>query len=250
MVNLARLVFTLTILCFSAFVFGQRVVGVVKDVKNRLPISDAQVITLKATILTDKNGEFTLENVRSGDRLAIRIMGYETTESIIYKLTDTLRLYLKEDAIALQEVMIKGKRNYKLDSLSLRKEYARAFEYKGPGFSDMFIEKGNLKDEYVPSFTNPRSTASMVSLNLVQVASFFGKKKAQKAKLKKTLLRDEEFNYVDHVFSNENVKSITGLEGEELVKFMNQYRPPILTLKKMTGYELNLYIKKSFEEYV
>ncbi len=250
MVNLSRLVFTLMMLVFSPSIFAQDVKGVVRDVMSRKPIANAQIITSKATILTNNEGGFTLSEIRVGSRIAIRIMGYETVEVTINKPTDTLRIYLKQNAIYLNEVSIKAKRNYKLDSLYLRKEYASSFAYKGPSISDMFVEKVIWPDDYVPSFTNTRSTASMVSLDLLQIAGLFGKKKVQKTRLKQTLLRDEQLNYVDEVFSKDKVKLLTGLEGEALIKFMNLYRPSIITLKKMTGYELTVYIKKSYEEFL
>ncbi len=250
MVNLFRLAFTLMMLVFSASVFAQDVKGVIRDVMSRKPIANAQIITSKATILTNNEGGFILSDIKLGSRIAIRIMGYETAEVTINKPADTLRIYLKQNAIYLNEVLIKTKRNYKLDSLDLRKEYASSFAYKGPNISDMFIDKVVWPDEYVPSFTNLRSTASMVSLNLLQVASLFGKKKVQKTRLKQTLIRDEQLNYIDEVFSKDKVKLHTNLEGEALIKFMDLYRPSIVSLKKMTGYELTLYIKKSYEEFI
>jgi hypothetical protein len=250
MFNLARLAFILMMLCTSTSLLAQNVKGIVRDVTSGLPISNAQIITSKTIILTNNKGEFILENIKLGTPIAVRIMGYETFELMVKDLNDTLKIYLKQSAIALKEVQIRTKRNYKLDSLNLRKEYASAFGYKGPSFSDMFIEKGGRKNEYVPSFTNPRSTASLVSLNLLQVATLFGKKKARNTRLKEALLRDEELNYVDHAFSKDNVKSITGLDGEQLIKFMDFYQPSALSLKKMTGYELTLYIKKSYEEFI
>jgi hypothetical protein len=245
-----KLIFALLI-GYSAAVYAQDLKGVVKDVNSRLPIANAKIITSKVTILTNSEGKFTVGNFKPGDFIAIRIMGYVTTEVTVDKLGDTLRIYLKQDPIALQEILIKGKRNYKLDSLNLRKEYASAFAYKGPSFTDMFIEKGGRKNDYVPSFTNPRSTASLVSLNLFQVASLFGKKKVQNTRLKQTLIRAEQLNYVDEVFSKDKVQSLTGLKEEEaLIKFMNLYRPSIVTLKKMTSYELTVYIKKCYEEFL
>jgi hypothetical protein len=249
MFRLIKLVFLL-VFSGSLSVFSQNVKGVVKDATSRLPISNVQIITLKATVLTNSKGEFILSSMKLGDPIAVRIMGYETVELKLKNITDTMWVYLKQAAIVLNEVQIYTNRNYKLDSLKLRKEYAGAFVYKGPNFSDMFIEKAWRKDEYIPSFTNPRSTASMVSLNLLHVASLFGKKKVQNTRLKETLLRDEELNYVDHVFSNDKVESITGLNGEQLIKFMDIYRPTVLSLKKMTGYELTVYIKKSYEEFM
>ena len=244
-----RLKLIFILLALSTSVTAQELKGVVRDVLSRLPIANAQVITLKATILTNNKGEFILSKVKLGDPIAIRIMGYETKELTINKLTDTLRVYLMQDAISLKEVQIKSKRNYTLDSLAIRKEYASSFVYKGPSISDMFIEKVIWPDDYVPSFTNTRSTASMVSLDFLQIVSLFGKKKVQKTRLKQTLLRDEELNYMDYAFSKDKVKLLTGLGGEQLLTFMNRYRPSALTVKKMTGYELTIYIKKSYQEF-
>ncbi len=215
---------------------------------SRSPIANAYVISSKATVLTDKNGGFLFSNAKIGDRIAVRMMGYETAEVVINRTTDTLLIYLKQDAIALKEVNIKTSRNYKFDSLALRKEYANVFAYKGPSFSDAFVKRDPSYNSPF-GFSNPRSTASIVSLNVLQVFNLIGRKKTQTTKLKEILLRDEELNYIDEVFSTKKVKSLTGLEGEELTKFMNLYRPSTITLKKMTGYELTLYIKKSYEEF-
>lgn len=248
MIRLIKLVFILLLGSFTS-VLAQNLKGVVKDEQTRFPIVNAQIITPKIIILTNNEGEFVLGNVKLGDRIAIRILGYETLELTIHKLIDTLRVYLRQDAITLNEVQIRAKRNYKLDSLTIRKEYANAFAYKGPSFSDMFIGRDPNYDSPF-GFTNPRSTASLVSLNVLQVVSLFGKKKSQTTRLKETLLRDEELNYVDHVFSKEKIKSITDLDGDELIRFMDLYRPSILSLKKMTGYELTLYIKKCYKEFI
>lgn len=228
---------------------AQDLKGIVKDVNSRLPIANAQIITKNATIKTNNEGVFVLKGASMGTRIAVRIMGYETVEVVLNKLMDTLQIYLKQDAILLKEVEIRKSRNFKLDSLAIRKEYANAFAYKGPSISDMFIER-DINYDSPFGFTNPRSTASLVSLNVLQVLKGFGKKQAQTTRLKQTLIRDEELNYIDHVFSKDKIKSLTGLEGEELLQFMNSYRPSILQLKKMTGYELTLYVKKSYEEFV
>lgn len=247
MFRLVILTISLLFTC-STTVLAQNLYGIVKDVVSRSPIANAYVISSKATVLTNNSGAFVLSNVKVGDRIAVRIMGYETAEVIINRTTDTLSIYLKQDAIALKEVNIKTSRNYKLDSLAVRKEYANVFAYKGPSFSDAFIERDPSYNSPF-AFSNPRSTASIVSLNVLQVFKLIGKKRTQTTKLKEILVRDEELNYTDEAFSTKKVKSITGLEGEELTEFMNRYRPSIITLKKMTGYELTLYIRKSYDEF-
>ncbi|MGF1922588.1 MAG: carboxypeptidase-like regulatory domain-containing protein [Bacteroidia bacterium] len=233
---------------FSVSLHGQEVFGIVRDANSRLPIANAQVITANRTVLTDTKGRFTLINMRIGTAVAVRIMGYQTVELKINHLKDSILVYLRQGALQLDQVEVRTKRNYKLDSLALRKEYANAFVYKGPNVLDMFIEK-DINYDSPFGFSNPRSTASIASLNVLQILNLFGKKQTQTTRLSRTLIRDEELNYIDYAFSKEKVSSITGLNGEALLKFMNLYRPNIMSLKRMTGYELTLYIKKSYEEF-
>lgn len=235
----------------STQLFAQNINGFVKDAVTKLPISNAQVISATHTILTTNTGQFTIGNLKMGETIAIRMMGYETAELTIggKMLTDSVYIYLKQDIVALKEIMVKTNRNYKLDSVSLRKEYAKVFTYKGPGFTDMFIKRDpGYRSPF--AHVNPNSTTSLVSLNVLQVVSLLTKKKEQNTKLKKLLLKDEHVAYVDHLFSKTKITSLTKLSGDSLVTFMNLYRPSIPTLKKMTDYDLNIYIKKSYKEFI
>lgn len=227
---------------------AQTLNGIVFDALTKKPISNAQIITSLSTNLTSTIGAFKLHNVRTGDKFAVRMMGYETTEFTVNKITDSLRIFLKQSILQLNEVMVKTKRNYKNDSLNLRKEYAAIFAYKPPKFTDMFIK---VDPNYRSPFphVNPNSTSAIVKLNVLSVLSFVGKKKNPSSKFKATLLQTEETNYIDNLFSKEKVVAITELHGDSLSTFMNTYRPSSLKLKKMTDYELMQYIKLSFLEF-
>lgn len=246
-----RIFLLLTFLFFSNQVLAQQLKGFVKDAKTRVLIQNAKIITARTTTLTNEAGKFNLTNVAAGDKIAVRIFGYETQELTISNqmLADSARIYLHQSIFLLNEVAIQTKRNYKNDSLRLRKEYAAVFAYKPPDFTDMFIK---VDPSYRSPFANinPNSTASILKFNALSAFRLFGKKNKTTSKFKSILERDEETNYVDHLFSKEKVQEITQLEGEDLVKFMNKYRPSILELKKMTGYELVQYIKKSYAAYI
>lgn len=95
------------VLAYPVSLHAQNLSGVVKDVFNRSPIANAYVITPKVTVLTNSKGQFTLSNMKVGDRLAVRIMGYETSEMVIRQLTDTLLVYLnKKSYDEFQEVKL------------------------------------------------------------------------------------------------------------------------------------------------
>jgi len=153
-------------------------------------------------------------------------------------------------SILLKEVTINGFRNYKQDSLNLRKDFARAFQYKPPGIKDIFIPKAAaFNSTPTPYYKAQNSTASIVSLDVLSLIGFLGRKKASLSKTQKTLLERENANYVNQFFSKEKVQGVTGLKGDSLQHFMQQYRPTTAQINKMTDYELLMYIKKSCQEY-
>jgi len=223
----------------------------VKDSSSHLPINNVQVISTNETVLTDINGKFNLSKGKAEDRISFRIMGYETHEIILpnQPSKDSLQVYLKAATIDLKEITIRTNRNYKLDSLTLRKEFSNVFNYKGPAVKDMFV---TIDPNYKPplALVKPASTASIVSVNVLQVFSLFGKKKVQTTKLKQILLKDEEANYVDQVFSKTKIQLVTLLKGDSLQTFMQRYRPSAIEARKMSGYLMELYIKKSYAEFI
>lgn len=243
-----RFLFVFVFLINTFTVFSQELNGKVVDATSQLPISGVQVISHNATTTTNEQGFFRLAKVQGGQKIGFRVMGYETYEiTFSNDLTDTLRIGLKPNKIiVLNEVTIKTARNYKLDSLKLRKEYAREFNFKGPSIMDMFIQRSPNARSNLP-YAN--STASLVGVNLLQVFGALGKKKQATTRLREALLRDEEANYINQFFSKEKIEELTPLRGDSLLRFMQKYRPSILQAKSMSGYEMVLYIKRSFTEF-
>lgn len=84
-----------------------KVSGVVEDALG--PITGATVIVKGTTngIVTDMNGNFTLENVEKGNIIQISYIGFVTQE-IPYTGQTTLKILLKEDSKALEEVIVVG----------------------------------------------------------------------------------------------------------------------------------------------
>jgi hypothetical protein len=243
----------LSILIFFIFVsnhvFSQQLIGLVIDEATKQPIKNARVTTSSYDTYTTSTGSFKLNGVRFGDTVTVTHLGYDLycfKYGNCFK-TDTMLILLKVASIALQEVRINGIRNYTLDSLNRRKEYAPFFAYKAPKFKDIFITKSpNVSTNYSP-FQN--STSTLVSVNLLSVIGLLSKNNAPVSKMQKQLLKDEEYNYVDHVFSREKVQFLTSLKGDTLESFMNEYRPSIKEAKQMTDYQLILYIKKSYDTF-
>lgn len=245
-----RLILLILLVYFSNQLYAQQVTGLVVDETTKTPIINATVRSSSYTTFTTATGRFSLNNVHFGDTITISHMGYESyyfayTNSSI---SETLLILLKVSPIALREVTIKGIRNYTQDSLNRRKEFASVFAHKAPKFKDIFINRStNTSAHYYP-FQN--STATLVSVNLLSVIGLLTKNKTPVSKLQEKLLKEEEYNYVDHVFSKQKVQALTSLKGDSLQNFMNEYRPSIEKAKQMTDYQLLLYIKKSYGEFI
>jgi hypothetical protein len=244
----------LLLLLFFAFPisgFAQTISGVVKDFNTHLPIANVQIITIGGVVFSNPEGEFSVRKLSVGDKISFRLMGYETVEikvePVMFTSVETIYLHISE--VSLNTVTIRSKRNYRLDSLNFRKEFAREFSFKKAGINEMFV---TVNPEYRPplALRKPSATSSIASVNLLQVFSLFNKKSNQGAKLKETLVEEEKAKYVDHIFAKNKIIALTKLHGDSLDLFMQRYRPLPLSVKKMNEYEMTLYIKKSYSEFV
>jgi hypothetical protein len=244
-----RLFILIIFVFLSNQVFSQHLTGYIIDNVTKRPIKNALVATSSKNTYTTSTGSFVLKNFHSGDTVIVSHLGYEAyyIKHSNRSKTDTLLISLKSSSIVLEEVRISGIRNYTLDSINRRKEYAAFFAYKAPKFKDIFITKSpNVPTQYSP-FQN--STSNLVSIDLLSVLGLLSKNNAPVPKMQKQLLKDEEYNYVDHIFSKEKVQSLTSMKGDSLQNFMNKYRPSIKELKQMTDYQLIIYIKKNYETF-
>ncbi|WP_113651553.1 carboxypeptidase-like regulatory domain-containing protein [Pedobacter namyangjuensis] len=231
-------------------VFAQKLSGFVKDAVSHNPIANAQVHTVKNTVITDAQGKFELADVKAGDKFSIRIMGYEIKELTVVAVNPApITVYLNLDAVSLNTVVISTKRDYKKDSTDIRNQFASVFAYKPPSFTDMFV---TVDPSYRSPHANinPNSTASILRFNALSAFKLFGKKNKQTSKAKEMLLSDEREKAIDNRFSKEFVMSVVPLTGNDLLAFMDKYRPKPNDLKQMNGYELVGYIKKSYAEFI
>jgi hypothetical protein len=240
----------LVLMLLSSNLFAQRIAGIVIDKNTYLPVGNAFVGTRSSQGISNLQGKFILGSIKPGDTLRITCVGYKPYQMVTgFLKTDTLRCYIDPASTVLNEVRIKAKRNAKADSLRNRREYASVFNYRGATVKDAFITRST---KYVPSnnITADKSTATILSVNLLSVIDMLGDHKTPQSKLQKVLLKDEENEYVDRFFSPEKVSSVTNLKGDSLQNFMNQYHPDIKKVKKMNDYDMVTYIKDSYSQYV
>lgn len=127
-------------------------------------------------------------------------------------------------------------RNYKMDSLQNRKDYAKVFDYRKPGIS---INRA------------PYSGQPGVGIDLNQLIGMFQfKKNRRMLAFQQRLITEEQEKFIDHRFTKALVRKITNTTGERQADFMKKYRPSYEFLTIASDYELAEYIKLAWENYL
>lgn len=241
----------LMLMLLPLHLLAQHIEGVVLDKATNQPIAYPTVSDAKSIISTGSDGKFTLNGVYPGDTIRVSSIGYKPYKMGVDVSTPKIVIiYLQQTSILLRNVTVKAKHDVKADSLRTRKEFAKVFTYKSPTFMDMFVPIDPYVYKPNDYITATNSTTTLVSVNLLAVLSLLDKKKDPTSKLQQTLLKDEESDYVDRVFSKQKVTDITNLKGDSLLDFMDDYRPTLKQAKTMTDYDMMLYIKKDYAEFI
>ena len=246
-----KLLIALWLMAWCPTLHGQQLSGLVLDRNTLLPIPHTTITTLKQIAFSSAKGLFTVYDLRHGDTIKITCIGYKS-HFLVYsqKVLDTIAVYLEQTTTSLKSVVIIGRRPSNTDSIKLRKEFAPVFNYKGTTFKDVFMPNSNNILPYNDFITSTNNMTTLVSVNLLSVIDWLGKNKTPTSKLQQTLLRDEQNNYVDQVFSRPKVVELTHLKGDSLQNFMDKYRPSAGTARTMNDYEMMIYIKKCYWEFV
>lgn len=209
-------------------------------------LADTSDKPVAATIITrsghqtssDANGNFSIQVSGVGDTIKVLAIGYQTYSFPIKDIKhDYLIARLKTAPVALKEVHITAERNHQKDSIELRKEYSKVFNYQPPKIKDAFVGPP------------PNVPFAFVSINLIGLFNALNKKNDPEYKLKKVLLRDEEANYVATRFNRGLITRVTGLKGDSLNVFMDRYYPTTNWVKKASDYDIMVYVKTKVADF-
>jgi TonB-dependent SusC/RagA subfamily outer membrane receptor len=87
---------------------AQTIKGKVIDEKSNQPLVGAVIAYKNSGILTDNQGEFTIDRKEAGDLLKISYLGYKPQEIALNNKSKSLTIKLEEDQIALDDVVVIG----------------------------------------------------------------------------------------------------------------------------------------------
>lgn len=245
-----RYLLIISLIIASSRLFAQQQInGQILDYISKLPIENAVITYGNKVNITSSTGKFSFSKNASVQLVKIKKLGYEDYELNLNQNFKDLVVMLKSSVYHLEDVTIYSKRDYLKDSLQIREDFAKVFAYKAPTIKDVLVEKG-LRYPTFGSNIVSNSTSSILSLDVLKTVGLLGKNKSSISKLKKVQLQDEDTNYINHRFSPEKISSITKLEDDSLKSFIDKYRPSSIEIRQMNDYEILIYVKKSFTEFV
>ena len=213
-----------------------KVKGTVYDSSRLYPVQSVTVVSTggKGTF-TDANGDYEIE-VSERDSIWFSFLGKPTVKFPVLKMTDPLHFDI---SIQVNIMVLKGvtvsPRNYRLDSIQNRRDYAKIFNY----------EKPRLR-----TTTSGPANEVGVGFDLDEIIRMFQfRKNKNMLQFQQRLVQQEQDKFIDHRFNKQVVRRLTNLTGEALDSFMVMYRPTYEFTLLTSDYDFQSYIKKCYEQF-
>ncbi len=229
----------LTLLC-TAMILVQslyaqyKVQGTIYDSSRTYPLEAVSVMSTSGKgTTTNATGFYQLE-VSEKDSIWFSYLGKPTVKYPVLKMLDPLQfdLALRVPVSVLKEVRV-APRNYRLDSIQNRQDYAKVFNYQKPSLGTM---------------TSIGANGAGFDINEIIRAFQFRKNKSM-LRFQQRLIQQEQEKFVDHRFSKVLIRRLTGLTGEELDRFILAYRPSYEFAVLSSDYDFQAYIKEAYQKF-
>jgi plasmid maintenance system killer protein len=202
--------------------------GTVYDSSRNYPLEAVSVLSTSGRgTVTNAEGLYAIE-VSEKDSIWFSYLNKPTIKFPVLQMVNTLTfdVSLHVNIPTLKEVRIRPK-DYKLDSIRNRQDYAKIFNYQKPKLKTVSpqygVGMGFDLDEIINMFRFRRNRT---------LASF-----------QKRLLVEEQEKFIDHRFNKALVRRLTLLDGAELDSFMLLFRPSYIFTKYAGDYDFQYYIK-------
>lgn len=208
--------------------------GVVYDSSRNYPLELVSVMATSGNgTVTNAEGYYEIR-VTEKDSIWFSYLNKPTIKFPVIKISNPMQfdISLQVSVPVLKEVKV-FPRNYKLDSIRNRQEYAKVFNYQKPGLKMVTPQYG-----------------AGVGFDLNELINVFRfRRNKSMLSFQQRLLLEEQEKFIDYRFNKALVRRLTLLEGAELDRFMQVYRPTYLFTKYSGDYEFRYYIKQSLYRY-
>jgi hypothetical protein len=208
-----------------------KIKGIVYDSTRSYPIEAVSVLTSSGRgTATNSDGYYEIE-VTEKDSIWFSYLNKPTMKFPVLKINNPLAfdISLHVNVPVLKEVKIRP-RNYRLDSIQNREDYAKIFNYQKPKLKPI-----------TPGY------GAAAGFDLEQVIKMFQfRRNRSTAAFQKRLLSQEQDRFIDHRFTKNLVRRLTQLDGNTLDSFMRIFRPSYSFSLVASDYEFQQYIRNAF----
>jgi hypothetical protein len=208
--------------------------GLVYDSSRIYPMAAVSVLSTSGRgTVTNSEGYYEIEVIET-DSIWFSYLNKPTVKFPVLKIANPMEfdISLHVNVPTLKEVKIRPK-NYRLDSMQNRVDYAKIFNYQKP----------KLK----PTLSN---YGAGVGFDLDEIINMFRfRRNKSMASFQKRLMEQERDKSVDHRFSKALVRRLTLLDGNALDSFMRVFRPSYLFTQLAGDYDFQKYIKDASERF-
>lgn len=208
----------------------QEVSGIIFDQDTKQRVAKVYIYNTNNDegVFNNLKGEFSL-SANDGDVLIAATEGY-FPDTLSVQQDSILVLYLKRSSIMLREVSVVARKSPQ-EILSQKKEdYNVAYRRGDPG---SLISTGH----------------SGAGLSIDALYSILSREGKNARYLQEIIERDYQNDIIDYRYTPDLVHANTGLEGEALQDFMEQYRPSYYFILESNDYSLVLFIRNSYQQY-
>lgn len=210
-----------------------KISGTVYDASRAWPLPSVSVVSTGGQgTTTDSSGRYIIF-VNEGDSISFSFLNRPTMKFPVRGIQNIFQfdISLHVPATELPAVKVMP-RNYKMDSLQNRRDYAKVFDFRKPGIDITTSPGGGVGldlDEFINMFRF-RHNRRMLAFQ-------------------RRLVQEEQDKAIDHRFTPALTRKITGLTGDSLIRFMRLYRPSYEFTQLSNQYEFLEYIKLASVEY-
>lgn len=210
-----------------------KISGTVYDASRALPLPSVSVVSTGGNgTTTDSTGRYTIV-VKESDSISFSFLNRPTAKFPVKGIQNVFQfdISLHVPVNELPTVRVQP-RNYRIDSIQNRKDYAKVFDFRKPGIGVSTSPTGG------------------VGLDLAEFINIFRfRHNRRMLAFQKRLLQEEEDKFIDQRFTRATVRKITGLTGDSLIRFMTLYRPSYEFTQVSNDYEFLEYIKLASIEF-
>lgn len=228
---LKQLISIIFLLLNSGLAFAQsEVSGIIYDQDSKQRVAKVYIYNTSNDqgVFNNLKGEFMLP-ANPGDVLIAATEGY-FPDTLRVQQDSVLILYLKRSSILLKEVSVVAKKSPQEILEQKKEDYNTAYRRGDPG---SFISTGH----------------SGAGLSIDALYTILSREGKNARYLQEIIERDYQNDIIDYRYTPDLVHSNTGLEGDALNDFMEQYRPSYYFILESNDYELALFIRHSFRQY-